>query len=218
MQELQPPIYISNLRIGEPVTAFTDILVTAVCLYAFIRLKSERGSVIRIYFRYYFLLLGLATLWGAFFAHAFTLSQAWKEPGWILSTWAISLLAYAMLSYHKEFVARVYGLLIGVVAIEWLLVMIATISTQEFKWAGIHSAFGLGLISGALSLTSYINKGDKGSKLFLIGIGLFVISGIVFSARLSIHEWFNHVDLTHVIIAIAAFFLWRGVEEMTGPD
>lgn len=220
MQELQPPIYISNLRIGEPVTTVTDILVTVVCFYAFIKLRGEENSPLRWSFRYYFLLLGLATLWGAFFAHAFaySLSQVWKEPGWIMSTWAISLLAYAMISHHRQLIEKIYNILVGLVVIELLFVMGATIYTQEFKWAGFHSVFGLGLISGALSLASYIKNADKGSRLVVIAIIFLVISGIVFSAKLSIHLWFNHVDLTHVIMCVASYILYRGGEELTNPN
>jgi hypothetical protein len=216
MQELQPPIYIFDLRIGEPVTAITDVLITAVCFYAFFKLKGGSDSPVRVYFKYYFALLGIATLWGGVMAHAFqyALGQPWKAPGWILSTWAISLLAFAMVQYHKNLISGISKIITGLIVLELVVVMSVIIYTVDFKWAGAHSAFGLALITGSLSLVSYIKLKDKGSFLVLIGVGYFLISGIIFSVKLSLHTWFNHVDLAHVFITIAAYQIFRGVEEM----
>jgi hypothetical protein len=216
MQELQPPIYILETRIGEPVTALTDIIVSVVCFYAFYKLDKFEASKIGTYFRYYFLLLGIATLWGGLITHAFIyrLSQPWKVPGWITSTWAISLLAFAVVRHHKKIISKIYKLIVGLIVLELLMVMSVIIYTVEFKWAGVHSAFGLFLIVGSLSAYSFSKFKDDGSLWMLYGIGVFLISGVIFAAKLSINTWFNHVDLTHSLLSLAAYIMYKGISKM----
>ena len=216
MQELQPPIYILETRVGEPVTALTDIIVAIVCFYSFYKLGKVEGSNIGTYFRYYFLLLGIATLWGGLIAHAFiySLSKPWKIPGWIASTWAISLLAFAMAQYHKKSVGKIYNLLVGLIVLELVLVMNVIVYTIEFKWAGAHLAFGLFFIVGSLSAYSYSKFKDEGSLWMLYGIITFLVSGVIFATKLSIHTWFNHIDLTHSLLAVTAFIMYKGISKI----
>lgn len=219
MGELQPPIYISNIRIGEPTTTITDLLVAAVCFYAYVKLGKLNAFPSKRYFRLYFLFLGLATFWGAVITHAsiYYLSQPWKVPGWISSTWAVSLLAWAMVEYHVDMIVKLVSALKALIFIELLAVMAVTIYTVEFKWAGVHSAFGLFLIVATLAGASVIKNKDDGSRWMLYGIGVFLLSGITFAAKLSIHTWFNHVDLTHVFLAVAAWVIYKSVVKMARP-
>jgi len=220
MQELQPPIYFFDIRIGEPITALTDVLVSAVCFYAFYKLKGDEISQTRNYFKYYFLFLGLATLWGGLITHAFmyALSLPWKIPGWIISTWAISLLAFTMVKYHQPLITKIFKTIIWIIIMELVLVMGVIIYTVDFTWAGAHSVFGLFLLVGSLSLFSYTRFKDRGSLWMLYGVGTFLISGIIFSAKLSIDTWFNHIDLAHVFMAMAVYFIFKGTDEMTDVE
>lgn len=216
MGELQPPIFIGNLRIGEPTTTITDLLVATVCFYAYTKLGNQKTFIASKYFRLYFLFLGIATFWGAVITHAsiYYLSQPWKVPGWISSTWSVSLLAWAMVEYHSDLIKKwILGLKV-LILLELLAVMTITIYTVEFKWAGAHSAFGLLLIVTTLAAMSYMKNKDDGSRWMLYGIGVFLLSGITFAGKLSIHTWFNHVDLTHVFLAIAAGVIYRSVRLM----
>ncbi len=60
-----------GIQIQEPITALTDLLITAVCWYIFIKLRplKERSRVYRL-FRSFFFMMGLATLLGGIFGHA----------------------------------------------------------------------------------------------------------------------------------------------------
>jgi len=60
---IQPSIEILNLRIDEPVTTLTDILLAGICFYAFFQTgKLEKSGSSKSYFRLYFLILGLGAL------------------------------------------------------------------------------------------------------------------------------------------------------------
>jgi hypothetical protein len=192
------------------------LLVAAVCFYAYAKLGKLNEFPSKRYFRLYFLFLGFATFWGAIITHAsiYYLSQPWKVPGWISSTWAVSLLAWAMVEYHTGIIKKWVSAIKVVILVELLAVMAITIYTVEFKWAGAHSAFGLFLIVTSLAVRSFIRNKDDGSRWMLYGIGVFLLSGITFAAKLSIHTWFNHVDLTHVFLAVAAWVIYKSVVKM----
>lgn len=217
MGELQPPIFINGFRIGEPTTTVTDLLVAAVCFYAYAKVRRLNEFPARKYFQFYFLFLGLATFWGAIITHAliYFLSQPWKMAGWIMSTWSVSLLAWAMVDYHAQKIRKLVSIVKAVIVIELVAVMAITLLTVEFKWAGAHSAFGLFLIVTTLAGMSYYQKRDAGSKWMLMGIGVFLLSGITFAAKISLNTWFNHVDLTHVFLAVAAWVIYQSILRMS---
>jgi hypothetical protein len=103
----QPSVFIDGIRIDEPVTSITDILVSVVCFYSLFKLKepSEDDLVrtVRYYFRRYFLLMGISTFYGGCIGHAFLymLSFSWKLPGWLLSMISMNFLERAMIEYTK---------------------------------------------------------------------------------------------------------------------
>ena len=132
-----------------------------------------------------------------------------------MSTWSVSLLAWAMVEYHSDLIKKWVSVFRAFILIELIAVMAITMYTVEFKWVGAHSAFGLFMIVTTLASISYYQKRDAGSYWMLYGIVVFLISGITFSARLSIHKWFNHIDLTHVFLAVAVWVIYRSVIKMS---
>ena len=78
---IQPSIDILNLRIDEPITAITDVLLAVICLYAFVGIgKHHPAGRMRNYLRFYFLILGMGALTGGLLGHAFLyrLAEGWK--------------------------------------------------------------------------------------------------------------------------------------------
>ena len=72
MFESQPSIWISGIRIDEPVTVITNLIVTAVCFYAFYRVKDTlETSKFQRFIKYYFLVLGVGIGIGGIVGHGF---------------------------------------------------------------------------------------------------------------------------------------------------
>ncbi len=72
MNFAQPSIEILGIRIDEPVTTFTDLIVSVVCLYAFYHLhKIPIKSKVHWNLKYYFLSMGIATIFGGLIGHGF---------------------------------------------------------------------------------------------------------------------------------------------------
>ncbi|MBE0654263.1 MAG: hypothetical protein IH594_10730, partial [Bacteroidales bacterium] len=100
-------IDIFGIRILEPVTTLTDLLVAAVCFYAFFKLmRINRPELHFKFMSWFFLSMGIATTFGGLIGHGFLymFSFAWKLPGWLTSMLSISLLERASIQYAKPLI------------------------------------------------------------------------------------------------------------------
>ncbi len=199
-----------GLLILEPVTALTDLLVTGVCLYAFLKLKTSNASVRLL--RYYFLTMAIATAYGGIVGHAFMhyLDFGWKVPGWLMSMVSVALLERSAITHAKPLLTQKQGnFFTWLNSIELLILIIIVLVTLNFKFVEVHAAYGLLVI--VLSFEAYIFKMNRSesSILFLAATGVAALAAIVHLSQFSIHTWFNHLDLSHVLMAGSAcvFFL-----------
>lgn len=210
----QPSISLLGIRIDEPVNMFTDLIISAVCLIAYYKLTKKKlpGKTHR-YFRLYFLLMGLATFFGGVIGHGFlyAFSFAWKLPGWILSMFSIALIERSSIENAKSLIdSRIGKSFLTLNIIELLTVMTITIYTLNFKWVELHSGYGLLAVVLTFHGFVYLKTGNKGSANIIIGVGFASIAALIFMNEISPHIWFNHIDLSHVLLAVAAQFFFRG--------
>ena len=134
----QPSIFIQNIRIDEPVTTLTDLMVSAVCFYAFFKLnKIPLHNKVHLYLRYYFLSMGIATAIGGIVGHGFLylfdtqwhspeslvnfigkifgkdllkdVANPWKLPGWLTSMFSIALVERAAIEYARPLIKNKVG-------------------------------------------------------------------------------------------------------------
>ena len=90
-----------------PVNALTDILVSIICLIAYLKLNTlPARSEVQSLFKYYFLSMSLATLLGGVLGHALIefLPFYMKLPGWITSMLSVALLERAMIQYSRQWI------------------------------------------------------------------------------------------------------------------
>ena len=111
------------LRIDEPMVSLTDLLVSFLCLLFFYKMhKNPTKNLSFSYFKYYFLIMGLATLFGGLLGHAFQymISGRWKLVGWVISMVAIStaMITTYMALLLLSVVSKVYVFMFVVVV--WL--------------------------------------------------------------------------------------------------
>lgn len=57
---------------------------------------------------------------------------------------------------------------------------------------------------------TYLKTRDKGSGTIILGVGIASIAALIFMNEISPNIWFNHIDLSHVIMAIAAQLFYKG--------
>ncbi|MEA2042628.1 MAG: hypothetical protein U9N85_08770 [Bacteroidota bacterium] len=207
-----------NIRIDEPMAVITDLLVTAISLYAFFVIHNrKRGVKTFVFFKMYFLIMAVATALGGVVGHGFlyALSFEWKLPGWILSMISIALIERATIEHSGKVMPEKFFSVLKVVNIAELAIFI-TISmlTLNFFFVEIHSAYGLMFVVSSLEIYIYAKTKAKSSKLMLIGIGFAAVAALFFMNEISIHQWFNHLAMSHTLMAVASFFIFKGVMQI----
>lgn len=210
-----PDIFILGLRIQEPITTLTDVFVTIVCFYAVAKTqkKLDAGSL-RNYFSYYFLLMGLSTLFGGFCGHAFQyeLGLTGKLPGWLISTAAILLFALATIKLTSPLLSKkVRNALSALIILESVVSFILIAKTHDLKYVQFHATFGLLLVSTSLHAIMAVKKLNEGSKYILAGVGVSAIMAIIFNLQIAISKWFNHMDIAHVLMGLTILLFLKGV-------
>ena len=192
----------------------TDLLVSAVCLYAFIRLTMMKlPSRSQFYIRYYFLMMSIATLLGGVIGHGFlyALSFAWKLPGWTVSVLSVNLIERSAISHAKPLIKpQIAKFFLIFNLVELLAILGVMFATLDFRWVEYHSGYGLLAIVGTFhAYTFYITK-DKGSLTILYSVLITTIASMVFTFEISLHTWFNYLDFSHTLLALAAYVMYLG--------
>ena len=205
-------IEIFGVTVLEPSATATDLVVSAVCLYAFIKLKKvNRKDKAFKYFNYFFLTMSIATLFGGLFGHAFFNNNfLLKLPGWITSMFSISLLERASIKHAKSWmpkkIAKIYEI---ANIVELFVVMTITFVSLDFFYVEIHSGFGMLAVILPVQGYVFLKTRNKGSGLFLTGVGIMIISAIIFMNKIAIHAWFDHLAISHTLMAIAAYVFYK---------
>ncbi len=210
----QPSIFIGTIRLDEPVTTVTDLIISAVCFYAFFRLsRIARKQPLHQYLRFYFLSMGIATGIGGIIGHGFLylFSFAWKLPGWLTSMVSIALIERASIEQARKLISPKLGRALAILnIIELLTFMTITFSTLNFFFVEVHTTYGLLIVVASLNIFIYSRTRDPGARLFLVAVGFSAMGALVFMNQWSLHQWFNYFDLSHVLLTIAAVFFYRG--------
>lgn len=215
---IQPDIYPWGLRIAEPVTSLTALLIALFSFWGFMRLKKRtpQNAVISL-IRAFFLLMGLATLCGAFFGHAFLhrLSFEWKVPGWVLSMVSIAALERAAILHAKPLMRPFWGNFFSVFNIlELIVLLVVVFSTLNFHWVEFHAGYGLLIVVGLFEGFVFYKKRDGGSVLILSAIPLAAIAVLAHLTFFSFSVWFTYFDIGHVLMCLCILFMVRGAERM----
>lgn len=192
----------------------TDLLVSAVCLYAYLQMKRKGlDAWSQVHFRRYFLLVSVATALGGLIGHGFlyAFSFGWKLPGWIVGIISVALIERSAISHAQNLIRPKIGRFFLVFnIIEMVAILVITILTLDFKWVEYHNAYGLIVNVAGFHGYAWYRKRDKGSLIILGAVGITAIASVVFTRQLSLHTWFNYIDTSHVLLAIAAWVMYLG--------
>ena len=211
-------IEIAGIVIYEPMASLTDLFVSFAAFYAyFIMLKEKRKGKMHFYFKYHFLTMGLATLFGGLFGHAFLYAVGieWKLPGWLISMISISLLERAFIAYTVQHVSERAKFSIKLINnLELVFFMAITIYTLDFKFVELHSGFGILAEVLPLQLYMWYKTRDKASKWVFVMITLSIISALFFMFEIIIHPWFNHLAVSHILMTIGVLYMLKGARNL----
>lgn len=214
MNLTQPSVNFFGIRVDEPTTTFTDLIVSAVCFYAFYQLHKIRlKNSVHWNLKYYFLTMGLATLLGGIIGHGFLylFTFTWKLPGWLTSMFSIALLERASILLAKPLIKpKIGNFFAWMNLVELATFIIITFATLNFFFVEVHSAYGLLIIVTGFNTLVYIKTKTEASKLFLIAVGIVAFSAVIFMNQWGFSKWFNHNDICHVLMAGSAYLIYKG--------
>jgi hypothetical protein len=205
----------------EPVTVLTDLVVTAVCWHAFFQLKNTPAGQLRWLFRAYFLTMGLATAYGGIIGHGFIvqLGFVWKMPGWFISMFSVALLERAAIFHAQPLLSKKTGRWFARMNLVELFSLCAIVAhTQNFFFVEAHAAYGMLVVVLSLELYIYRKTTTPGSQQFLIAIGIATAAAGVHLFELDLHRWFNHLDISHTLMALAAWYFYKGAAMVLQED
>lgn len=210
----QPSIELFGITIMEPMVTFTDLWVTAMCVYAFVKLnKVSSLSTVKPYIRYYFLCMGAATLIGGIFGHAFqyNFGVGWKIPSWVISSIGLFCIQKATLLFVKPIINDVLNRFInGLVIVVFISMTYLTVINASFVYVQIHLAIGFLLVVLPLHSYALTKTQNTGSKYFVLSTFLLASSLFVYLNEVQLSIWFNHLDIAHTIMTISLFFFYKG--------
>lgn len=211
-------ISILGLRVDEPIVTITDLLVSVLCfIYAAKIHRWGNKEKIFLYFKLYFLVMGIATALGGLVGHAFlyAFSFYWKLPGWITSMISIMFVERAAIQHTKIWLKEsLIKVLLVVNILEFLTFLILTIVTLNFFFVEFHSGYGLMFVVLSLEGFLYFKTKNQASKYILIGVGFAAIAALFFMNKISLHQWFNYLSISHVLMAVSATFFFLGTKKI----
>ncbi len=211
-----PTIYLGNIRIDEPITVLTDLIVVCVCVFAFFKTSTSTSSKSVNLYRWFLLVTGLSTLVSAIIGHAFLYAFSFNAKifGWVTGIASVIFAQFAAISHTKSlFKPNTVNLLIILNSIEVILAFILLFYFNSFVVVEIHSAIGLIVTVSILEFVNYQHSKSELSKHMLLGIGVAVLAIVCHVLKLAISVWFNHMDLSHLIIAIAIYIMYLGIKQ-----
>ena len=202
---------VGGVILSELVTAFTNLILAAICFYAFKVSKAISDYPGRASWSYFFLTLGAATFIG-FFTHLFSAYDIhyFRLVGWVFSGMAAYFTQVASI---EQVSGKKTGLFILISKIEFVLFLIMLYYFQTFEVVLVITVIAL-LVVLSIHGYGFVSKVLRGSELILLG---FIISALTAVARLlkvSFHPiYFNYHDVAHLMMMVAAFVILAGVKQ-----
>lgn len=211
-------IDVFGLMVLEPYTVLTDLIITTVCIYAWIKLKakSKNNQVVQL-MRYFFISMGLATAVGGILGHGllyFTGLQG-KIPGWFISMISVAFFERAAIAHSRPLMHNQLGKFFSILNyVELLCFMILSAITLKFIYVEIHAVYGLFGMVFFLEIFVYKKRRDRGSVFIFAGTFFAAASALSHALRIGINEWFNHNDVSHIGMAISVYFYYLGASTL----
>lgn len=209
-----PSVELFGLRIDEPVTTFTDLLIAIVGIVAYKNTASDNNDRSLSLYRLFFLFTGISTLVAAFLGHAFAYKFGFeaKFAGWILGALGVAFAQFAVIFNTREiFSAKSFLVLILLNTIEIIAITVLVFVLKSFVIIEIHSAFGLVVMVTVLESINYYHTKSKLSKNMIYGVVLAIVAVICHIAKLAVSNWFNHLDISHLFMAAGLYVMYKGV-------
>ncbi len=124
---------------------------------------------------------------------------------------SVLLLAHALMEVTKPLIKPVVSRLISRINLMILAIaLFFTLWTLAFSPVMYYTIFGMIVVVGSLCYFYFQKTGSRGVLIMMGAIGVGLISAMVASFGWGLSPWFNHNDISHVILTFSAFSLYKG--------
>lgn len=201
-----PTIELLGLQVTEPMTWITNWMVAASCFFFGHKLfYDEEADLSQKFWSLFFLFLGFASIMGGT-AHGFILyvGPKFHQVAWLLSGISVFCAQLAVLPLIEKPKIRST---VRIFCYAQLMAMSASVLIfQHFSVVLIDSIVGLIGVVIPVSMAHYSRYKDKRSSLVIIGVLTNLIPAGIHLLKISINEWFNFNDISHVAM-IGCFYV-----------
>ena len=214
----QPNITIGTLIINEPMCMLTNVIIAMVALVAYLQFnKLDNSNNYLHYWKLFFVTSPVAMLFAAF-AHGFK----WAfTPAEFKYVWLTMNVLGIVPTFFATQASLSFGLnnkiITPLVYTVFVVVAMLTIIYNNFTFVKIAATVGA-LIILYTHIVLYNTIKFAPAKLVIAGMLVAVGAIVVHSLKLSIHTWFNFKDLSHVLMAISCWVMFKGVNIYTSPN
>jgi hypothetical protein len=204
----------------EPFTVLTNLLISAVCFYAFARLRPARSlSHPQQMARWFFLGMALATFTGGVLGHGFLYltGQVGKLPGWFLSMVAVAFFERAAILQAMPYMPAKIGRFFSVMNyVEIAGLMLAAAITLRFIFVEAHATYGLFVVVCCFNWWVHFKTNAPYCRYIFLGSAFAAAAAIVHQSQIGINRWFNYNDVSHLLMTAGVWFYYKGIKAM--PD
>ncbi len=211
-----PSIQVFSLRVDEPVTTITDFVISFIGFMAFFKTTGHGNSKAINLYRYFFLFTSISTLVAGIIGHAFAyyFGFEFRMIGWVFGIIGVTFAQFAALFHAKNSISSsVFNWLKIFFVAELFIIAFVLATYRSFGIVEIQAGIGLVLIVAGLETFHYSKTKSELSSKIMMGVGLTVLAVVSHVGKLAISEWFNHMDLGHVLMSLALYTMYTGVQK-----
>lgn len=128
-------------------------------------------------------------------------------------TWCSAgfVVLFAELGGANAFFEKRKAKMIKVIAyIQFAMFQVLLIWNMNFNVVVVNSLIGLFLVVTTLHLYQFLRMKIKGSGWVVVGFTISFFTTFIHAFKLSPHKWFNHNDLSHVIMVLGLYIIFVG--------
>jgi hypothetical protein len=205
-------IHIGNIAIHEPVTAFTDFIITILGFIFYLNLPPKNEVVKN--WRLFFLFIALSTLAGGCSHAFFAIHEGVQyKTIWIgmqfLNGFAVFFAQQATLRSVLKNSKSYNGWRISYL-IQLIIYFIVLLIVQKYIITILDNALGLIPI-----MILHFTAREKEDYYQWVGYGITIsfITAIVHGAKFSLHAYFNYNDIAHIFIMMSLTVIFLGIKK-----
>ncbi len=120
---------------------------------------------------------------------------------------SVAILSHGLIELSKPLLKPVFSRLVSRVNFLILsLALLYTLYTLAFSAVKYYAIFGMFMVVGSLSYVIYQKTEIRGALKLMIGVGVGLLSALIFSFEWGLGPWFNHNDISHCNSQFQCYF------------